>query len=80
MLALLWETVLSTEDVDEADADSKDVLRDKAGWEVAGLCIGLSTPISEIRFEDFSGNLKWVLVPVGRGLIKAGDMFLRKSR
>ena len=56
------------------------MLRDNAGWEVAGLCIGLSTPTSEILFEVFSGNLKWVLVPVGKGLIKAGDIFFRKSR
>lgn len=31
VLALLCETVLSTEDVDEEEADSNDVLRDKAG-------------------------------------------------
>jgi hypothetical protein len=80
VLALLWETMLSVDDVDDVESDSNDVLRDKAGCELAGLCIGLSTPISEILFEALSGNLKWVLVPVGRGLIKAGDMFFRKSR
>lgn len=81
VLALLWETTLSVDDVDDVvESDSNDVLRDKAGWEVDGLCIGLSTPISEILFEALSENLKWVLVPVGRGLIKAGDMFFRKSR
>jgi len=80
VFALLCETTLSVDEVDEEEADSNDVLRDNAGWEVAGLCIGLSTPISEILFEVFSGNLKWVLVPVGKGLIKAGDIFFRKSR
>jgi len=78
--ALLCETALSAEDVEEDADDSNEVLRDKAGWEVAGLCTGLSTPISEILLEAFSGNLKWLLVPVGNGLIKAGDMLLRKSR
>lgn len=80
VLALLCETTLSADVVDDEESDSNEVLREKAGWEVAGLCIGLSTPISEIRVDAFSGNLKWVLVPVGRGLIKAGDMFFRKSR
>jgi len=80
VLALLCETTLSVDVVDVEESDSNDVLRDKAGCEVAGLCIGLSTPISEILVDAFSGNLKWVLVPVGKGLIKAGDMFFRKSR
>lgn len=81
VLALLCETALSVEEVEEDEADSNDVLRDKTGCEVAGLWIGLSTAISETLFDVFSaGNLKWVLVPVGKGLIKAGDMFLRKSR
>lgn len=56
------------------------MLRERVGWEVAGLGMGLSAPSSVILPEALSGNLKWVLVPVGRGLIKAGDMFLRKSR
>lgn len=47
---------------------------------MAGLWTGLSAPISEILLEALSGNLKWLLVPVGNGLIKAGGMFLRKSR
>jgi len=58
VLALLCETMLSVEEVDEEAADSNDVLRDNAGWDVAGLCIGLSTPISETLLEVFSGNLK----------------------
>jgi hypothetical protein len=80
VLALVCETALSVDEVDEDEADSNDVLRDKAGCEVTGLWIGLSPPISEILFELFSGNLKWLLVPVGKGLIKAVDVFLRKSR
>jgi hypothetical protein len=58
VLALLCEAMLSVEEVDEEAADSNDVLRDNAGWDVAGLCIGLSTPISETLLEAFSGNLK----------------------
>ena len=77
---LLCDTALSVDDVEEEAFDSNDVFRDKAGWEVAGLCRGLSAPISEILLETFSGNLKWLLVPVGKGLIKAGDMLLRKSK
>ena len=80
VLALLCEMALSVDDVVEEAFDSNEVFRDRAGWEVAGLCRGLSAPISEILFETFSGNLKWLLVPVGKGLIKAGDMLLRKSR
>jgi hypothetical protein len=78
--ALLCETALSVDDTEEEAVDSNEVFRDRAGWEVAGLCRGLSTPISEILFDTLSGNLKWVLVPVGKGLIRAGDMLLRKSR
>jgi hypothetical protein len=78
--ALLCETALSVDDTEDEAVDSNDVFLDRAGWEVAGLCRGLSTPISEILFETLSGNLKWVLVPVGKGLIKAGDILLRKSR
>jgi hypothetical protein len=79
--APLCEIALSVEEVDEEEAESNDVLRDNAGWEVTGLWIGLSTPISAILFEVFSGgNLKWLLVPVGNGLIKAWGIFLRKSR
>ena len=80
MLALVCETALSAEDVEEEAEDSNEVFRDRAGWEPPGLCTGLSIPISEILFDTFSGNLKWLLVPVGNGLIKAGDMLLRKSR
>jgi hypothetical protein len=80
VLALLCETALSADDVVEEAVDSNEVFRDRAGWEVAGLCSGLSTPISEILLETLSGNLKWLLAPVGNGLIKAGDMLLRKSR
>jgi hypothetical protein len=80
VLALLCEIALSADDVVEEAFDSNDVFRDKAGWEVAGLCSGLSIPISEILLETLSGNLKWLLVPVGNGLIKAGDMLFRKSR
>ena len=45
VLALLCETTLSADVVDDEESDSNEVLREKAGWEVAGLCIGLSTPI-----------------------------------
>jgi hypothetical protein len=37
VLALLCETTLSVDEVDEDEADSNDVLRDKAGCDAAGL-------------------------------------------
>lgn len=70
--ALLWEAALSVDAIDVEEAtESYEVLRDKAGWEAVGLWMGLSTPISEMRLDALSGNLKWLLVPVGSGLIKA---------
>jgi hypothetical protein len=37
VLALLCETTLSVDEVDEDEADSNDVLRDKAGCDATGL-------------------------------------------
>lgn len=78
--ALLCETTLSVDVVVEELAESYEALRDNAGWDVAGLWTGLSVLISETLLEALSGNLKWLLVPVGSGLIKAGGILLRKSR
>ena len=78
--AALWSVEVVVVDV----AESYEVLRDRAGWDI-GVAIGCfsaaGTAGSEDAFsDDFSWKLNRLLVPVDAGLIIAGDMFLRKSR
>lgn len=60
------------------------MLRESAGWEVTAL-LDLSAAFSTVGSEvdlsaGLSPKLNLVLVPVGAGLMRAGERFLRKSR
>lgn len=56
--------------------DSAEDVRDNRGCDISAV----PSPSSDILSGTFPEKLKWELVPVGAGLINAGDMVFKKSR